>query len=114
MRQQGLPTRTLELNYHQVEELLNSLYPFWVKEATKGNLSREDLYRDYHLKKFYEHLRRRQFNMLANSNKVIKVKFDVLLAVLMVDVLPRTTDTPTSDMMLMKLGAIVPPQMLMV
>lgn len=103
--------KTISLDYFAVDTLAQSLRIYWMVQANRGNITREELYRSYLIKKFYEKLGRRQVDMVESGRKVVKIKFDAVHAVLLVDVLQRVDRTTTGQMVLMELGPFCPSQM---
>lgn len=105
------PVKQIQFDFYTLEDLLSNLYTYWMATAQNPNVSREEFYRAYLVKRFYERTRKRQTAMIEMNRKTIKVKFDVVHAVLLTDVLQRTMANKTTLDVLFQLGSMCPAQM---
>lgn len=103
------PFRTISFDFVEVSLLLDNLHGYWLQTAQKQDMNREEMYRLYLVKKFVDKLRNRQNNMPIDGR--MRLKFDAVHSVLMVDVLQRTLGNKATLTVLFQLGSAVPPQM---
>ncbi|MEK9157715.1 MAG: hypothetical protein AAB638_00850 [Patescibacteria group bacterium] len=104
--------KTIPMDYHDLDGFLSTLFIYWLGVANRRDINREEFYRCALVKKFYESLRKRHDGMLQEGRKVLKVKFDAVHAVLLVDVLQRVGETKEGNQILFELGSFCPPQMM--
>jgi len=102
--------KTISLDYLGLDQLISSLTIYWMIRASRMNIDREEFYRSYLVKKFYEKMRKRQMSMIDNGQKKVKIKFDAIHAILLVDVLQRVDRTEAGQFILSELGSFCPPQ----
>jgi len=104
--------KSISFNYIDLHTLLLSLYTYWIEAAQNRKITREEFYRAYMVKKFYEKVRKRHDGMIESGKGKINVRFDIAHAVLMIDVLQRSPSSTVGNEVLSELGSMCPPQML--
>lgn len=102
---------TITFDFNSLHDFLSVLYTFWIDISGKSKPNKQELYEAYLVKKFYERTRKRHDNMLVHGQKNIRVKFDRIHAMLMVDILQRTAANKASNFVLGELGRFYPTQM---
>ncbi|HEY8933815.1 MAG TPA: hypothetical protein VIM65_01285 [Cyclobacteriaceae bacterium] len=100
------PIKTIKFDFVALDNFLSTLYTHWSSVSNKRNPERLELYGAYLVRKFYERLSKRQNNMVQLGQQAISVKFDMVHAILIVDVLQQTPANYSSNQVLAELGKV--------
>jgi hypothetical protein len=101
-----MPTKTVELDRYCAQDLLNAITCY--SSETTCHLTREQYYRMYILKDLYIRLRRKQNVMYDNGKEKLRMKFDKVEALAIVDILLVYKQTDGLNLLMMELGKILP------
>lgn len=101
-----IPTKTVELDRHCAQDLLNAITCY--SAETTSDLTKEQYYRMYILKDLYIRLRGKQNVMYGNGKEKLRMKFDKVEALAIVDILLVYKQTDGLNLLMMELGKIIP------
>lgn len=99
-------TKTVDLDRLCVHDLLNAVVSYSA-EAT-GHLTKEQYYKMYVLQRLYIRIRGKQNVMYDHGKEKLRVKFDKVEALALVDVLQTYYATDGLNILIMELGKILP------
>lgn len=95
---------TIEFDYHDIDDVLFSLTDYTMRISENVSPMYSQLVTLYQVKKFYEKLRKRQFNMIENGRKEIKVGLDVMEAMIICHALKQSMGTKGGNKFLAEFG----------
>ncbi len=101
-----LLTKSVRLDLETLRELLNAIIS--VSSTNDSKLTRERYYSAYILRQLYMKLRTKEYMMLDSRKTEVKIKFDKVQALVLIDVLKNYPASIGLNSLMMEMGTILP------